>query len=96
MRESSEKAMEVNNELRLNVYEQQDDKTFKVKSDIDDSDEVQEITAARTPMTINRPVCVTCNQTLSLKNGCKKNLSRKSTLSSGQIIVTKCSAIERK
>ena len=40
MKESSEKAMEVNIELRLNVDEQQYDKTFKVKSDIDDSDEV--------------------------------------------------------
>ena len=29
--------MEVNYESRLNVDEQQDDKTFKVKSDIDDS-----------------------------------------------------------
>ena len=38
MKESSEKAMEVNNELRLNVDEQQDDKTLKVKLDIDDSD----------------------------------------------------------
>ena len=37
-------------------------KTFKVKSDIDDLDEVQEITAATTPMKINRPVCVTCNK----------------------------------
>ena len=72
MKESSEKAMEVNNELRLNVDEQQDDKALKVKSDIDDSDEVQEITAARTPMKNNRPVCVTYNQTLALKNGCKK------------------------
>ena len=42
--------MEVNNDYRLNVDEQQDEKTFKVKSDIDDSDEVQEISAARTPM----------------------------------------------
>ena len=57
MKESSEKAIEDNNELRLNVGEQQDDKTFKVKSVIDDSDEVQEITAARTPIKINRPVC---------------------------------------
>ena len=40
MKESSEKAMEVNNESRLNVDEQQDDKTFKVKSDIADSDVV--------------------------------------------------------
>ena len=63
--------MEVNNELRLNVDEQQDDKKLKVKSDIDDSDEVQEIIAVRAPMKINRPVCVTCNQTLALKNLCK-------------------------
>ena len=64
--------MENNNELRLNVDEQQDDKTFKVRSDIVDSDEVQEITAARTPMKKNWPVCVTCNQSLALKSGCKK------------------------
>ena len=52
MKESSEKAMEVNNEPRLNVDEQQDDKTFQVISNIDDSDEVQEITAAQTPQKI--------------------------------------------
>ena len=52
MKESSEKAKEVNNEPRLNVDEQQDDQTFKTKSDTDDSDEVQEITAARAPMKI--------------------------------------------
>ena len=69
MRDSFEKAMEVNIELRLNVDEQQDDKAFKVKSDIDYSDEVQEVTAARTPMEIKRPVCVTSNQTLAMKNG---------------------------
>ena len=40
MKESSEKAMKVNIELRFNVDEQQDDNTFKVKSNIDDSDEV--------------------------------------------------------
>ena len=72
MKESSENAIEVNSELRLNVDKQQDDKTLKVKPDIDDSDEVQEITAARTPMKINRLVCVTCNKILALKNGCEK------------------------
>ena len=35
--------MELNYVLRLNGDKQQDDKTLKVKSDIDDSDEVQEI-----------------------------------------------------
>ena len=72
MKDSSEMGMEVNNEPSLSVDEQQDEKTIKVKSDIDDSGEVQEITAARTPMNINRPVCVTCNQKSALKNGYKK------------------------
>ena len=40
MKESSEKAMEIKIELRLNVDEQQDEKTFKVRSYIDDLDEV--------------------------------------------------------
>ena len=64
--------MEVNNGPRLNVDEQQDYKTFKVKLDIDDSEEAQKIKAARTPMKSNRPVCVRFNQKLALKNGCKK------------------------
>ena len=38
MKGSSEKALEVNNELRLNVDEQQEGNRFKFKSDIDDSD----------------------------------------------------------
>ena len=71
MKEGSEKAMEVDNEPRLNVGEQQEENTFKVKSDIDDSDEVPEITAARTPMKMTRAVCVTCNPTLALKKGCQ-------------------------
>ena len=70
MKESSEKDMEVNNELRLNVDELQEDKKCKKKSDIDDADGVQEMTAARTPMKKNKHVCVTCNKTLALKNGC--------------------------
>ena len=40
MKESAEKAIEINIELRLNVDKQQDDQTFKVKWDIDDSEEV--------------------------------------------------------
>ena len=43
MQEGSQKTMEVNIELRLNVDEQKDDKTFQVKSDMDDSYEVKEI-----------------------------------------------------
>ena len=57
MKESSEKVMKIDVELRLNVDEQQDDKTFKLKSYIDDSDEVWEITATRTPMKKLVSVC---------------------------------------
>ena len=46
-----EKAIKVNNELKLNVDEQQDDiKHLKEQNDIDNEDEVKEITAAITPM----------------------------------------------
>ena len=70
MKDSSEKAIEVNNELRLNVDEQQDKKKhLKLQWDIDDACELKEITAVRTPMKKNKPVCVRCNQTLALKNG---------------------------
>ena len=55
------KAIEVNNELKLNVDEQQDDiKHLKEECGIDDEDKVQEITAAITPIKKKKPVCVTC------------------------------------
>ena len=54
-------------------------KKCKKKSDIDDADEVQEITAARTPMKKNKHVCVSCNKTLALKNGCKKHIKEDHT-----------------
>ena len=67
MKESSEKAVEINIEHRLNVAEQQDDKTFKVKSDMKfKKSQLPE------PPWKNRSVCVTCNQTLALKIGCKQ------------------------
>ena len=59
MNDSSEKAMEFNNEPRLNVDEQQDDKTCKVKSDIDDSDKVLKNHCCQNPNENNRPVWVT-------------------------------------
>ena len=40
MKGSSEKVMEISIELMVIIDEQQDDKTFKVKYDIDNSDEV--------------------------------------------------------
>ena len=80
----------MNNELKINVDEQQDDiKHFKEQCDIDNENDVQEITAAITPMT-KKPVCVTFVK----KKWVKKNIARKSTMSSGEIIVEKCSEIE--
>ena len=94
MKGNNEKAIEVNNELKLNVDEQQDDDLIHLKEqcDIYDIDKVQEITAARTPMEKNKRVCVTCNKKISIKNGLK-NISRKITLISGENIVAKCSEI---
>ena len=43
----------------------------------------------------NKPACVTCDQTSAMKN-LVKNISRKSKLSSAEIIEAKCSEIERK
>ena len=57
MKESSEKAIEVNFGLRLNVDELKNDITFKVKSGIDDSYEVYKITATRNPMNKWAGVC---------------------------------------
>ena len=64
MKVNYEKAIEVNNEHKVNVDEQKDDiKKQKTKKHCDtyDKDEVQEITASRNPMKKNRPVCLTCN-----------------------------------
>ena len=95
MEESSESAMKVNDELGLNVDKLQEDKKCKKNLEIDDADEVQEITAARTPMKKKKHVCVTCNKRLALKMGVK-NIKRKITLSSVDIIVVKRLAIKRK
>ena len=58
----------MNNELKINVDKQQDDiKDLKEQCDMDDEDEVQEITdASNTPMKENLPVCVTCDQTFTM------------------------------
>ena len=64
MKGNDEMAIELNNELKLNVAKQ-----LQEQCDIDDEDEVQEITAARILMKKNRPVCVTCNPTFAIKMG---------------------------
>ena len=64
-----EKVIEMNIELKVNVDEQHNDIThLKEQCDIGEEDEVQEITAARTPIKKKRPVCVTCNQTFAMTN----------------------------
>ena len=66
MKVNNEKAIEENSELKINVNEQNVDmKHLKEKYE----DEVQQITAARTPIKKNEPVCITCNQTFAMKIG---------------------------
>ena len=73
MKVSYEKAIEVINEIKLNVDKQQyDTKYVKEQCDMDDGDEVKEITVARTPMTNKKHVCVTSNQTFAMENQFKK------------------------
>ena len=64
----------MNNELKLNVDKQQHDiKHLKEQCDIDDEDEVKEITAATTPMKKNKHMCV-CDM---LSNICNNKLVQK-------------------
>ena len=75
-----EKVIEVNNDLKLNVDEQQDDlKHLKEQCDIDDENEVQEVTAARNLMKRNKAVYVTCNQTFAMKNWLKLHIQEEHT-----------------
>ena len=75
-----QKTIEVNNDLKLNVDEQQDDiKHLKGHCDIHYEDEVQEITAARNPMKKNMAGCVTCNQTFAMKNWLKTHIQEEHT-----------------
>ena len=81
MRVIYEKAIEMNNDLKLNVDKQQDDiKHLKEQCDIDDKDEVQEITAARNPMKMYKAVYVTCNQTFATENWLKKQIQEEHTV----------------
>ena len=69
------KAIKVNNELKLNVDQQQEDiKHSKELCDIDNEDEVQEISADITIMKKKKPVSVTCNEIFGTKNWLKKHI----------------------
>ena len=68
------KVIEVSNELKLSFVEQQDDiKHSKVQCDIDDEDEVWEITAAITPTTTTTKAFVCVIQS----NICNKQMVEK-------------------
>ena len=70
-----EKAIEVNNELKFNVDEQKYDiKDLKDQCDIDDEDKVLKKSQLLEPHEKNRPVCVTCNQAVVMKNGLEKHI----------------------
>ena len=77
MKVNYEKAIEVNNDLKLNMDELQEYiKHLKEQCDIYDENEVQEITAAKTLMKKNRTGCVTFNQTFAMKSCFKETYPR--------------------
>ena len=76
MKMNYDKAIQVNNELKVNIDNLLVDmKHLKEQCDIDDEDKVQKTTVARTPMKKSK-VCV-CNM---LSNICNKILTKKTYL----------------
>ena len=79
MEVNNKKAVEVNSELKINADGQHLDMNYlKEKYEIDDDDEVEQITAAGTPME-NTPVCVTCNKTSAIKSWLNKPIQKEHT-----------------
>ena len=65
MKVNFEKTIEVNNQLKENVDEQQNSiKDLKEQCKKDDKHKAQIISGAGTPMKNNKSVCVTCNKNL--------------------------------
>ena len=57
-----------------------DMKPLKEKCDIDDVNELQQITAAGTSMkNLCKPLCVTCKQTFAMKNWSTKFIQKENT-----------------
>ena len=64
MKVNHEKTIEVNNQLKLNVDEQQDEiKHLKEQYNKEDKDKVQEISGDRNPLKKNTYFCGICHQT---------------------------------
>ena len=65
MKFNYEKTIEVNNQVKINVEEQQHDiEDLKEQCNKDGKDKVKEISGTGTPMKKNKSVCVTCNKNL--------------------------------
>ena len=72
MKVNYEKTIEVNNPLKVNVDEQQNDiKDLNKQCNKDDKDKVQKISGAETPMKKNKSECVRCNKIYRTKIGWK-------------------------
>ena len=68
MKVNYDKAIQVNNEHKVNVDKQQVDmKHLKEQCDIDDEEKFQKTTVSRTPMKKIKSLCVSCYQTFAKK-----------------------------
>ena len=68
MKVNYDKAIQVNNELTVNVDDQKVDmKHLKEQCDIDDEYKVQKTTVSKNPMKKNKFVCVSCYPTFAIK-----------------------------
>ena len=77
MKVGNEKALEVNSDIKINVDEQQEDiKHLKEQCNMNDDNEVQEITGARNPQKNNT---ATCNHTFAMENGLNKHIQEEHT-----------------
>ena len=76
MKVNHEKSIKVNNQLKVNnVDKQQNDITdLKEHCNKDDKDKVQKISGAGTPMNKNKSVCVTCSKNYRKKSGLKNHI----------------------
>ena len=75
MKLNYEKTIEVKNQLKVNIDEQQNGiKDLKEQCNKDDEDKVQKISSVGTPMKNNKSACVTCNKNNRKKNWLKHHI----------------------
>ena len=74
MKVNYKKTIEVNNQIKINVDEQQVNiKYLKERCNQDEKDKVQEISGAGTPMKKDKYWCVTCNKNVQRKKLVEKS-----------------------